>query len=244
MKVSVITVCRNAGDLLLPTLKSIAGQKGAEFESIIVDGASTDGSVDVIKRFAAESAFPVKWVSEPDGGVYAALNKGIRMATGDVVGLLYAGDRFTNPDILRYVSSVFMCPTIDYLYGDVKYVEYSTGRCLRDYKSERFLPRMLLNGFAPPHPSLYMRRELFDSVGLYREDYKVAADFEFFVRLTLLRPSMGRYLPAVMVNMEPGGISSRLVNRLWTNNEEKLRALRENGYRVMPLRLLLRYFYL
>ncbi len=244
MRVSVITVCRNAGDFLLPTLKSIASQKEAEFESIIVDGASTDGSVDVIKRFAAESAFPVKWVSEPDGGVYAALNKGIMMATGDVVGLLHAGDRFADPYILRNVSASFMDPAIDYLYGDVKYVEYSTGRCLRDYQSDRFQPRMLLNGYAPPHPSLYVRRDLFDSVGLYSEGYRVAADFEFFVRLTLVRQSRGRYLPDVMVNMEPGGLSSRLINRLWTNNKEKLRALRQNGYRVMPLRLLLRYLYL
>lgn len=244
MRVSVITVCRNAGDFLLPTLKSIAAQKGAEFESIIVDGASTDGSVDVIKSFAAESAFPVKWVSEPDEGVYAALNKGIMMATGDVVGLLHAGDRFTDPYILQGVSASFIDPAIDYLYGDVKYVEYSTGRCCRNYRSDRFQPRMLLDGFAPPHPSLYVRRELFDSVGMYSEDYKVAADFEFFVRLTLVNQSRGRYLPAVMVNMEPGGLSSRPVNRFWNNNKEKLRALRQNGYRVMPLRLLLRYLYL
>lgn len=244
MRVSVITVCRNAGDSLLPTLKSIAAQRGVELELIIVDGASTDGSVDVIKNFAAESALQVKWVSEPDGGVYAALNKGIKMAAGDVVGLLHAGDRFTDPHILRIVGAAFENPAIDYLYGDVKYVEYSTGRCHRNYQSARFQPRMLLNGFAPPHPSLYVRREVFDSVGMYSEEYKVAADFEFFVRLTLVRQSKGCYLPAVMVNMEPGGLSSRLVNRLWTNNKEKLRALHQNGYRVMPLRLLLRYLYL
>lgn len=244
MKVSVVTVCRDAGSLLLPTLKSIARQREVDIESVIVDGASTDGSVGVIKDFAAGSAFPVRWVSEPDRGVYEALNKGIRMATGDVVGLLHAGDRFTDAGVLRLVSEAFSDASIDYLYGDVRFVDSSTGCRTREYRADRFMPRLLLNGFAPPHPSLYMTRELFDRVGPYREDYTVAADFEYFVRLMLGGSAKGCYLPAMMVDMEPGGLSSRLINRLWTNNKEKLRALRENGCRVMPLRLLLRYLYL
>lgn len=246
-KVSVVTVCKNAGELLLPTLQSLSEQKwgGLEVESVIVDGASTDGSVDTIKRFAAESGLAVRWVSEPDSGVYNALNKGIAMATGGIVGMLHAGDRYSDSELLRDLSRLFWgWPDLDYVYGDVRFVDFSSGRRTRAYSARRFSPRLLLNGFAPPHPSLYMRRELFDMVGPYREDYVVAADFEYFVRLMLGTTAKGLYLPRNMVDMEPGGLSSKIVNRLWTNNREKLRALRENGHRVMPLRLLLRYLYL
>lgn len=244
MKVSIVTVCRNAGRLLLPTLHSLSAQRDVEIESVIVDGASTDDSVDVIKVFAANSGLTVKWVSEPDNGVYNALNKGIAMATGDIVGLLHAGDRLSSHDVLRLVCRQFENSAIDYVYGDVRFVDLSSGRRTRVYRADRFSPRLLLNGFAPPHPSLYMRRELFDRVGPYREDYVVAADFEYFVRLMLGASASGCYLSVNVVDMEPGGLSSKIVNRLWTNNREKLRALRENGHRVMPLRLLLRYLYL
>lgn len=244
MKVSVVTVCRNAAKLLRPTLESVSRQCGVELELIVVDGASTDGSVTVIKDFAACAKFPVKWVSEADGGVYDALNKGISMASGDVVGLLHAGDRFASPDVLLAVVEAFGDGMADFVYGDVRYVELASGACRREYKADRFVPRLLLNGYAPPHPSLYVAREMLERVGAYNERYKVAADFEYFVRLMLVEHGSGRYLERVMVDMEPGGLSSRLANRLWSNNKEKFLALRENGFKVMPLRLLLRYLYL
>lgn len=245
MKISVVTVCRNAGGLLGATLQSIVAQRGVDIESIIVDGASTDGTVDVISRFAAESPVPIKWVSEPDRGVYHAVNKGIAMASGDVVGLLHAGDRFSNHDVLGVVSGAFDDPALGFVYGDVSFVGSSGGRRVRVYRADRFKPGLLLNGYAPPHPSLYMRRGIFTSVGRYKEDYAVAADFEYFVRLMLVADCIkSRYLPINMVDMEPGGLSSRLVNRLWLNNKEKLRALRENGFKINPFRLLFRYLYL
>ncbi len=246
MKISVITVTRNAVDRLEATLESVFSQQGVELESIVVDGASSDGTVDIITRFAAEHPDNMKWISRPDSGIYQALNRGIEMATGEVVGLLHAGDHFTSADVLAHVAVAFADPVVRMTYGDIHFVNRATGKVTRRYRSSKFArkPVLLKNGFAPPHPSLYMRRDLFAEVGPYKEDYRVGADFEYFVRLMLIKGIKGKYLPLDMVEMSTGGLSNRWGSRLWTNPKEKYRALRENNIHSNPFRLLIRYLYI
>lgn len=245
MKISVITVTRDAAPAVGGTLMSILSQKNVDVEVVVVDGASTDATIDTVCGIAERYPGKVKWVSEPDNGIYNAINKGLALASGDVVGTLHAGDRFSHDKVLRLVGRAFYDRSIDFVYGDVCFVEAESRKPSgRVYRADRFTPSLLLGGFAPPHPSLYMRREVPGRVGIYREDYSVAADFEYFVRLMLIFGERGRYLPMTMVEMAAGGVSSRWRNRLWTNNVERLKALRDNGQPANPLRLLKRYFYL
>ncbi len=243
MRISVVTVTRDAAATVAATLESVLTQRGVDVESIVVDGGSADGTVDEVKAVAERYPGRVKWMSREDTGVYQAINRGVAMATGDVVGLMHAGDRFAAADILARVAAEFASADVPFIYGDVRFVDQSTGRVTRRYSSRRFAPRLLLNGFAPPHPSLYVARGVIDRVGPYKEDYVISADFEYFVRLMLVNRLRGRYLPVEMVEMSTGGLSSRLYNRLWTNNVERLKALRSNGLKASPLRLIKRYFY-
>lgn len=245
MKISVITVTRNAGKAVEGTLRSVLAQKEADIELIVVDGASNDGTAEAVAETAADNLGRIKWMSEPDTGIYNAINKGIAMATGDVIGTLHAGDRFHHDRVLADVTSVLADGGTAFVYGDVGYVDgesrVPTGRM---YRAAGFRPSLLLGGFAPPHPSLYIRRDVVERVGGYRENYAVAADFEYFVRLMLIHGERGKYLREWMVDMAAGGLSSRWRNRLWANNVERLKALRENGLPANPLRLLRRYLYL
>lgn len=245
MKISVVTVTRNAELTVGGTLMSVLSQRDVDVDVVVVDGASTDATVEIVSEIAGWHPGKVRWLSEPDGGIYNAINKGLALASGDVVGTLHAGDRFHGDNVLSAVDRAFSDRSTAFVYGDVCFVDaLSRKPSRRKYCADRFAPRLLLGGFAPPHPSLYMRRELLDRVGVYKEDYSVAADFEYFVRLMLTHGERGRYLSLTMVDMATGGLSSHWRNRLWTNNIEKLRALRENNQPASPLRLLKRYFYL
>lgn len=243
MKISVITVTRDAVRTVEKTMMSVLSQENVDVELVVVDGASADGTVAAVSAVAERHPGRVKWISESDRGIYDAINKGMSMASGDVAGVLHAGDRFPHAGVLRIVERAFADPSVAFVYGDVSFVDASD-RTRRVYRADRFAPRLLLGGFAPPHPSLYMRRETFGRVGLYKEDYRVAADFDYFLRLMLVNGETGAYLPVNMVEMSTGGVSSRWSNRLWTNNMERLKALRENDLPANPLRLLKRYFYL
>lgn len=243
MKVSIITATLNNADTLGRTIESVASQSHPELELVVVDGGSTDGSVDLLR--SCDERFPnlMVWCTEPDSGVYAALNKGIRMATGDVVGVLHGNDYLVNTQVVaRVVEALKADPATPYIYGDVHYFS-AAGRCVRLYSGPERLAAALRRGIAPPHPGLYLRTEVLRRVGLYREDYRVAADYELFVRLALVHGLIGTYLPMDMVAMSLGGLSTRLANRLLTNNLEKMRALRENGVSRTGLGVLRRYFY-
>lgn len=245
MKISVVTVTRNSARQLDATLRSVFSQTGVDVESVVVDGDSTDDSLEVIIRYAKAYPRRIKWVSEPDDGIYDAINKGIAMATGDVIGLLHSGDRFPHERVLEFVGRSFREKAVSFVYGDVSFVDPDSRQAAgRVYRADRFRPSLLLCGFAPPHPSLYIRKRVVAEVGRYKADYSVAADFEYFVRLLLVHRKHGRYLPTNMVEMATGGKSQTWVSRLWYNNKERLRALRENGFKASPLRLIGRYFYL
>lgn len=241
MKVSIITATRNNAATIEATIKSVLSQTHSDIEYIIIDGASTDGSLKIIQHYAQLYPHTIKYVSEPDNGVYNALNKGIKLSTGEIVGLLHGNDQFSSPTVIEKVVNAMGNNSIPFVYGDVKYTQVNSDKVIRYYSSAQFDTSMLLSGIAPPHPSLYMRRELFDAYGLYKEDYLIGADFDMFLRLMIKNNLKGKYLPLDMVTMTTGGLSTRLYHQIFTNNREKYRALKENSCNVSVFLLLKRY---
>ena len=233
MKISVVTVCRNSSATLRDALESVARQKrdGFEVEHVVVDGASTDGTVDILK-----SCDGLRWISEPDRGTYDAMNKGIRMATGDVVGILNADDVLADDDVLSAVARSFADESVDASYGDIRFVSPDTasvdamraGR-VRRYCTARFWrPWMFRFGAMVPHPSFYCRRELFDRLGFYKDElYPKSADFDLELRFIRLGGVRTRYLGRCMVVMRSGGQSTNFDNNRF--NREDLASLRSCG---------------
>ena len=247
MKISVVTVCRNSSATLRDALDSVARQNrsGFEVEHIVVDGGSSDGTVELLKGRNG-----VRWVSEPDRGTYDAMNKGIRMATGDVVGILNADDVLADDGILAAVADAFADESVDAAYGDIRFVSpdlasvdaMRAGR-VRRYCSARFWrPWMFRFGAMVPHPSFYCRRSLFDRLGLYENElYPKSADFDLELRFIRLGGVRARYLGRCMVVMRSGGQSTNFDNNRF--NREDLASLKSHGIWSAMWLIQLKYFF-
>lgn len=237
MKISIVTVTRNEAKELRHALESVRNQHYADIEHIVVDGQSTDDTVEVVREFPS-----VRLVSREPAGVYDALNYGMEISTGDIFGFVHGNDAMPAVPVLETVRKVFEeDPDLDFIYGDMRYVRPSTHRHVRIYYAGRFVPRQLLGGMAPPHPTLYMRREVFDRIGPYRLDLPCAADFDMWIRLFGDKSLKSRYIPMIMAEMSTGGRSTAFNARLIYNNIEKLTALHRNGLPANPLRLCQKY---
>ncbi len=243
MKITIITATRNNASTIGKTIESVINQTHHDIDYIIIDGASTDNSIAIISHY--QQLFPdkIRLISEPDSGVYNAINKGIAMANGEIIGTLHGNDHFTSPYIIEQVAKAMEETDVRMVYGDVHYTALHGDKTTRYYSAKDFTPDMLKIGIAPPHPSLYLRREIFERYGLYKEDYLIGADFEMFIRLMLIHRIKGTYLPLDMVTMTTGGLSTRLYHRIFTNNREKRRALKENSIPIGYFSLLKRYLY-
>ena len=242
MKATIITATRNDAPTIRSTMLSVLEQSHADIDYIVVDGMSTDGASDIIDSISLTDR-RVRVVRERDNGVYQAINKGIALSEGEIVGTLHGNDRFTGGDVLAKVVEAFEENSdIDVVFGDVHF-ENKKGTIVRQYSSAAFTPEKLLIGIAPPHPSLYVRRSVFDRFGFYKEDYLIGADFDMFLRLLYVNKVGYLRLGIDMVAMSLGGLSTQLFHRIVTNNREKYRALRENGVNVSRFALLKRYFY-
>lgn len=237
MLVSIITISKDQSAELPATIESVARQTYTHIEHVVVDGESKDDTGAVLASYPG-----VKMLSRAPAGVYDAINHGILCTTGEVIGMVHGGDKLTSDDVVEKVASAFEAdPELDFVFGDVRYVDTRTGRTYRVYSANRFRLQMLKIGFAPPHPSLYVRRRVLERIGLYKADYKVAADLDMFVRLFKDKTLHYRYLPITMADMSVGGLSQQWYNRLILNNKEKLRALRENGLDSSYLTIFRRY---
>lgn len=245
MKLSLITVTYNSDKTLAYTIESVLSQSYSNVEYIIVDGASTDQTVDVIKKYEPRFNGTMKWVSEPDKGLYDAMNKGIRMATGDVVGILNSDDFFTTNDILQQVADAFEAnKEIDAVYGDVHFVNPDNlEKCVRYYSSKVFRRSLMKIGLMPAHPSFYLKKERFEQFGYYKTDYKIAADFEFLLRVIYKGRILTKYMSIDMVAMRTGGASTSGFESRKRIMKEHLRAFRENGIYNNVFFLSLRYPY-
>lgn len=224
MKISIITITYNSAKTLQRTFASIIGQTYANIEHIIVDGASTDGTVAMIEAYAKKRP-NVRWVSEKDEGIYNALNKGIRMATGDVIGFLHSDDVLFAPDSIEHIAEAFKEPDVDVVYGDLQYCHGN--RVVRRWQSNPFNPRSLKYGWMPPHPTVYVRRSVYEQVGEYDEWFRISADFDMMLRI-FGAGYKSHYLPEVIVSMETGGASNRNTKARLSKTQEDYVVLKKN----------------
>lgn len=241
MKVSIITCTYNSAATIADTIKSVNAQTYPNIEHIIVDGLSKDNTLEIVKEFAGERQI-IK--SEKDNGIYDAFNKGIRMATGDIIGVLNSDDFFTSDTIIEQVVNAFNEENIDAVYGDIHFVKPDNlNKCVRYYSSKSFRPWMMRMGFMFAHPSFYVKREYYENLGLYKTDYKIAADFELLLRFVVKAKIKCKYLPLDFVTMRTGGASTEGIKSKNIINKECLRACKENNYYSNMLFMLLRLVY-
>ena len=244
MILSIITINRNNAAGLEKTMQSVLSQTRADYEYVVVDGASTDGSVAVIERLAPAFGDRLKWISEKDGGIYDAMNKGIRMATGDIVGILNSDDYFTGDDVIERMVVNFDDPNIDAVYGDIHFIhDGEPDKILRYYSSKPFRPLWLRFGFMPAHPSFYCRRSVYEKAGLYKTDYAIGSDYEMMVRLFMVHKIRAKYLPIDFVTMRTGGASTRNVKSRLQLIRDDVRGCRENGIYTNPLMISMKFLY-
>lgn len=211
MRISVITVTWNSSATLRDTMQSVLAQSHTDVEHIIVDGASTDGTLEIIREMEPLYKGRLRWVSEQDNGLYDAMNKGIGMATGKVVGILNSDDFFTDSSVLSAIAHEFDTHSdIDAVYGDIHFVtEPNLKKCVRYYSSRLFHRRWMRLGFMPAHPSFYCLREVYEKLGSFDTRYKIAADFDLLLRFLFVNRIRTRYIPKDCVTMRTGGASTR-----------------------------------
>lgn len=239
MKISVITVAFNAARTIGETLDSVAVQSHPDVEHIVVDGASTDGTLTIVERHSQRVA---RLVSEPDYGIYDAMNKGLRLVTGDVIGFLNADDIYADTGVLARVSANMEAEGLDALFGDAEFVSPERPhRPLRRYRSESFHPGRIAWGWMPAHPTLFLRRAVYERFGGFRAEYRIAGDFELVARMFYGDTLKYRHVPEVLVRMRTGGISTGGWRNTLLLNREVLRACRENGISTSLPRILLKY---
>lgn len=245
MKISIITTTYNSAKTVQDTFQSILQQSYSNIELIVVDGGSKDDTLKLIKAYEVLFEGRMHYISEPDKGIYDAMNKGIRMATGDIIGILNSDDFYTSEDVLQKMVEVFEeNPTVDAVYGDVHFVNASDlNKSIRYYSSKIFRRSLMRFGFMPAHPTFYMRKSSIDKYGLYKMDYKICADFEYLLRVIFVNQITIKYIPKDMVTMRVGGASTSGLSSHIQIMKEHLRAFRENGVYTNPLLLSLRYFY-
>lgn len=242
--ISIITATFNSAKTLKDTIQSVLRQTNKDFEYLIIDGGSTDETIDIVKSYESEFSGRLKWVSEKDQGIYDAMNKGIKMASGDVVGILNSDDYFTSDDILQTVADAFKCQEIDAIYGDIHFIrDGNPQKCIRYYSSRMFRPFWLRFGFMPAHPSFYCKREVFEKAGLYSLDYKIGADYEMMVRLFKKYRIMSQYINKDFVTMRTGGASNNNVRSRITLINEDVKACKENGVYTNCLFVMIKYLY-
>lgn len=239
MKVSIITVCFNSESTIKDTLRSVAAQTYPLVEHIIVDGASRDTTLALARMHAREGAV---LVSEPDRGIYDAMNKGVRLATGDIIGFLNSDDFYVHNQVIEQVVNAMQQDGTQAVFGDAEFVRpHQLEIPIRRYRSSSFRPTRIAWGWMPAHPTLFLRRELFEHYGLFKVDYKIAADFELVARMFFNTNIRYRYLPEVLVRMRTGGASTGGIASTMVLNQEVMRACRENGIRTNWLMLLSKY---
>ena len=245
MVISIITATYNSAKTVRDTFQSVLSQDDTDYEYIVIDGGSKDGTVDIIREYEPLFGGRMKWISEPDKGIYDAMNKGICMATGDVVGLLNSDDFYTSYNILSRVASAFNDDgSLDAVYGDIHFVHGSNlKKCVRYYSSRPFHRRWMRFGFMPAHPSFYCRRSVYEQYGAFDLTYRVAADFECLLRLIFVHRIRTRYLPMDFVTMRTGGVStSGMASHKRIMHDHQL-AFKKNGVYSNVFFELLRYAY-
>lgn len=241
MKVSIITVLYNSSSTLTDTIASVYNQTYENIEFILIDGKSTDNSLDIIKSY--ESAFRLKnisyiWISEKDNGIYDAINKGIKLATGDVIGILNSDDYYNDNLVIGDVASAFQYNNIDCVYGNLNYINTDNKKITRKWISRKYEKGLFDKSWTPAHPTFYCKKEMYIKYGVYRTDFKIAADVELMYRFLEKNQIKSKYLDRLMIIMRQGGVSSRGIKSTIIITKEMRHAYKINGDRLNLLKYL------
>ena len=238
MKVSIITVSFNSAKTISDTIDSVLSQDFPEIEYIVVDGGSTDGTIDIIRQNENRIS---QWISEKDQGMYDAMNKGIAMATGDVIGILNSDDVYINTRVISDLMRLMQTQNTEVVFADLILVDSSNqNKVIRYYDSGRFHPNKFRFGWMPAHPTVFVKRELYQRVGKFSTTYQIAADYEMLIRMLAIQKASYAYYPKPVVRMRAGGASTSGISRNWILNQEIIRACKENGIYTNLFMLLLK----
>jgi len=226
LKISIITVVRNNKATIRDAIDSVLAQTYKDIEYIIIDGASSDGTVEVIESYKDQIT---KFVSEPDEGLYNAMNKGIALASGDIVGILNSDDFYIDEFVIEKVIKEFKEKEVDSVYADLVFVKpKNLQKVLRYYDSSHFTPEKFAYGWMPAHPTFFVKKEIYDRYGVFREDLKIAADFDILARFLFTYRISYSYMQEVLIKMRIGGVSTSF-SSIWINNMEQLQVCKNNA---------------
>ncbi len=232
MKISVITVVFNRASTIADALESVLGQSHPSVEHVVIDGGSTDGTARILESYRSRIS---KLVMEKDRGMYDALNKGIRMSTGEVIGVLHSDDFFSGRDTLAKVAGAFRDPKVESVYGDLLFVSpENPEQVVRTWRSSAYRPGLFRKGWHPPHTTVFVKKSVFERFGLYDLRFKIASDYEWMLRIFEKEKISSVYLPEVLVKMRAGGLSNRNIKNILLANLECYRAFGINGLSMDP----------
>jgi glycosyltransferase len=244
MKVSIITVSLNAAKSIADTLNSVASQSYSNIEHIVIDGGSTDGTQDIVNQFPHVA----KFIAEKDEGLYFAMNKGLALATGDIIAMLNADDFYTHTGIISKVVNSFINQQVDALYGDLVYVNADFSKIIRNWKAGSFSLAKFYQGWMVPHPTFFVKREFYERLGYFDTSLKYAADYELMLRFMFKQKIKTFYIPETLVVMKSGGKSNASFKNRWAINREDRKAWSINHLQphlftliLKPLRKLTQY---
>ena len=242
MKVSVITITYNSEKTLRDTIESVLKQTYPDIEYIIKDGGSKDRTMDIVQEYAPRFSGRLKFISAPDAGIYDAMNKGIELATGDIVGIINSDDYLSSPNSIEKIIEGFQSDNVDAVYGYTRCVGLDNStRILKASNSKYFKTWMLRGGYQLSHPSFYCKKELYDKYGLFKTKYKIAADYDLLVRYILLHNIKLVYVPAEIATFRIGGASTDGITSFKTMYIEQRQILKENGVKTSVFLFMLRY---
>ena len=244
MKISIITATYNSAATIKDTFNSVLAQTYNDIEYIVVDGLSKDNTVEIIKEYEPLFGGKMRWISEKDKGLYDAMNKGIAMATGDVVGILNSDDFYTSNDALAVIAGTMKDNSIDAVYGDIHFVnDDDLNKCVRYYSSAIFKRSLMRIGLMPAHPSFYCKREVYTKYGAFDTRYKIGADFESLLRYIFVNRIKTQYIKKDFVTMRTGGASTEGFSSRWQIMKDHLKAMKANGVYSNFMLLCMRYPY-
>lgn len=230
MKFTIITATYNSADSITYAIDSVKKQTYGNYEIVFIDGASKDNTVELIKESMKGIEDKVTLISETDKGIYDALNKGIENSSGDIIAFLHADDFYADTDVLSAVHKKFTTEKSDSVYGDLEYVsKENTEKVIRFWESGDFKYDKLKNGWMPPHPAFFVKREVYEKYGNFDLSFKIAADYDFMMRVLFKEKISTSYLPKVCVKMRVGGASNKSVVNILRKSKEDLRAMKNNG---------------
>jgi glycosyltransferase involved in cell wall biosynthesis len=233
MRISIVTVAFNSAATIADTLRSVEEQTHPDIEHVVIDGGSSDGTPEIVRDMGRRVS---TFVSEPDGGIYFGMNKGLARCTGDVVGFLNSDDFFASPGAVARIVDEFGRGAADVVHGDLVYVRREKpDSVVRYWKASPFVPGAFSTAWCPAHPTFYARRAVIQRTGGFNTTYRVAADLELMLRILEVQRSPSSMIPEILVRMRVGGVSNSSLRGIYRQNVEVMRAIRSNGLAVNPV---------